>query len=86
MFCWHQIALVLLTAATGDLPGQHQVPDGLGWAGWRLAWLPVHCLVLAALVWGARRFEAPWTGVLRRLGPAAVVAAAGFGCYALAVL
>lgn len=86
VFCWHQIALVLLTVLTADAPGLHQVPDGVGWAGWRLAWLPVHCLVLAALVWGARRFEAPWTGALRRTGPAAVALAAGFGVYAAVVL
>ncbi|SHM37931.1 acyltransferase family protein [Cryptosporangium aurantiacum] len=88
VFCWHQVALVLLTALTlpADLPGLHQLPDGLGWAGWRLAWLPVHCAVLAALVWGARRFEAPWTGMVKRLGPAAVVAAVAFGGYAVAVL
>jgi len=88
VFCWHQIALVLLTVVTlpADLPGLHRLPDGAGWAGWRLAWLPVHCLVLAALVWGARRFEAPWSGVWHRVGPVAGVAALGFGAYALAVL
>lgn len=86
VFCWHQIALVILTMITADLPGLHDLPDGLGWAGRRLAWLPVHCAVLAALVWGARRFEAPWTGLVRRVGPAAVVAATAFGAYAIAVL
>jgi peptidoglycan/LPS O-acetylase OafA/YrhL len=86
VFCWHQIALVILTMVTADLPGLHELPDGPAWAAGRLAWLPVHCAVLAALVWGARRFEAPWTGALRRVGPAAVVAAAAFGVYALAVL
>ncbi|GAA0219656.1 acyltransferase [Cryptosporangium japonicum] len=86
VFCWHQLALVLLTLVTADLPGLHELPDGLGWAGWRLLWLPVHCLVLAALVWATRRFEAPWTGALRQLGPVAVVLAAGFGAYAVTVL
>ncbi|MFI5957115.1 acyltransferase [Cryptosporangium sp. NPDC051539] len=88
VFCWHQVALVLLTSVTLplDLQGLHQPPDGLAWAGWRLAWLPVHVGVLAGLVWAARRFEAPWTGTLKRLAPVAALAALGFGAYALAVL
>lgn len=86
VFCWHQLALVVLTLVTADLPGLHELPDGLGWAGWRLLWLPVHCVVLAGLVWATRRFEAEWTGVLRRIGPVAVALSAGFGAYAIHVL
>ena len=64
IFCWHQVALMLLSAGTlalapGGLPGLHTVPTGPGWVGYRLAWLPVHLLVLAALVVWARRYEQP---------------------------
>lgn len=53
VFCWHQTALLVVTFAgllAGRVPGLTDAPDGLGWAGHRLAWLPVFAAVLAVLV------------------------------------
>lgn len=66
IFCWHQIALMLLSGVTlalvpYGLPGLHDAPAGLAWVGCRFAWLPVHLLLLGGLVALARRFESPWT-------------------------
>ncbi|MGA4850205.1 acyltransferase family protein [Streptomyces sp. G5(2025)] len=58
IFLWHQTALMAVTALgllTGaPLPGLHTVPDGLGWASARLAWLPVFAVALA-VCWAAFR-------------------------------
>lgn len=91
IFCWHQVSLVLLTALTPtNLPGLHQIPDGVGWAGWRLAWFPVHLTLLASLVFLARRFESPWQRTLGRFTPAvmaiAAVATVGYTTYAVLAL
>ncbi|NEE09191.1 acyltransferase [Streptomyces sp. SID7499] len=60
VFLWHQTALMATTATgllAGRLPGLHTPPDGLGWVGVRLLWLPVFALVLA-VCWAAfRSFE-----------------------------
>lgn len=91
IFCWHQISLVLLTALTPtSLPGLHQIPDGLPWAAWRLAWFPVHLALLAGLVLLARRLESPWRQTFRRFTPLvsaiALATAVGYGGYSVAVL
>ncbi|OUC91788.1 acyltransferase family protein [Streptomyces swartbergensis] len=60
VFLWHQTALMATTATgllAGHLPGLHTLPDGLGWVGARLLWLPVFALALA-VCWAAfRSFE-----------------------------
>ncbi|MEU0201920.1 MULTISPECIES: acyltransferase [unclassified Streptomyces] len=60
VFLWHQTALMATTATgllAGRLPGLHTRPDGLGWVGARLLWLPVFALALA-VCWAAfRSFE-----------------------------
>ncbi|MER8221494.1 acyltransferase [Streptomyces sp. NPDC094143] len=60
VFLWHQTALMATTATgllAGRLPGLHTPPDGLGWVGARLLWLPVFTVALA-VCWGAfRSFE-----------------------------
>lgn len=73
IFCWHQVALMVLSAGTlalvpGGLPGLHTVPAGLDWVGYRLAWLPVHLVVLGALVAWARRYEQPHRAALGTRG------------------
>ncbi|MFE8989411.1 acyltransferase [Streptomyces collinus] len=69
VFLWHQTALMATTATgllAGRLPGLHTPPDGLGWVGLRLLWLPVFALALAAC-WGAfRSFERGGGGRGRR--------------------
>lgn len=57
IFLWHQTALMATTATgllAGHLPGLHTVPDGLGWVGFRLLWLPVFVLALG-VCWTAFR-------------------------------
>ncbi|MFF5365578.1 acyltransferase [Streptomyces sp. NPDC013187] len=60
VFLWHQTALMATTATgllAGRLPGLHTPPDGLGWVGVRLLWLPVFVLALW-VCWAAfRSFE-----------------------------
>ncbi|MEV0239475.1 acyltransferase [Streptomyces sp. NPDC050674] len=69
VFLWHQTALMATTATgllAGRLPGLHTVPDGLGWVGARLLWLPVFVLALA-VCWAAfRSFERGGGGRGRR--------------------
>ncbi|MGC0205145.1 acyltransferase family protein [Streptomyces levis] len=58
VFLWHQTALMATTATgllAGRLPGLHTPPDGLGWIGARLLWLPVFAAALA-VCWAAFRF------------------------------
>jgi hypothetical protein len=91
IFCWHQIALMLLSGVTlaiapYGLPGLHDVPADLAWVGWRFGWLAVHVVVLGGLVAVVRRFESPWTRMPRAGKVAALVLAAGFGAYVMAVL
>ncbi|MFD5946408.1 acyltransferase [Streptomyces collinus] len=60
VFLWHQTALMATTATgllAGRLPGLHTRPDGLGWVGLRLLWLPVFALALAACWAAFRSFE-----------------------------
>ncbi|MBL7253434.1 acyltransferase family protein [Paractinoplanes lichenicola] len=59
LFCWHQSALLLVTAgglAAGPLPGLLDAPDG-AWPLYRLVWLPVFAVVLAGLWSVFRRWE-----------------------------
>ncbi|MFG3717093.1 acyltransferase [Streptomyces massasporeus] len=69
VFLWHQTALMATTATgllAGRLPGLHTPPDGLGWVGVRLLWLPVFALALA-VCWAAfRSFERGGGGRGRR--------------------
>ncbi|MEU1915649.1 acyltransferase family protein [Streptomyces massasporeus] len=69
VFLWHQTALMATTATgllAGRLPGLHTPPDGLGWVGVRLLWLPVFALALA-VCWSAfRTFERGGGGRGRR--------------------
>ncbi|MFJ3510523.1 acyltransferase family protein [Streptomyces luteogriseus] len=69
VFLWHQTALMATTATgllAGRLPGLHTPPDGLGWVGVRLLWLPVFALALA-VCWAAfRSFERNGGGRDRR--------------------
>ncbi|MFE1943968.1 acyltransferase family protein [Streptomyces massasporeus] len=69
VFLWHQTALMATTATgllAGRLPGLHTPPDGLGWVGVRLLWLPVFALALA-VCWSAfRSFERGGGGRGRR--------------------
>ncbi|MFE9029126.1 acyltransferase [Streptomyces iakyrus] len=60
VFLWHQTALMATTATgllAGRFPGLHTPPDGLGWVGFRLLWLPVFALALAACWAAFRSFE-----------------------------
>ncbi|MFI2634254.1 acyltransferase [Streptomyces collinus] len=60
LFLWHQTALMATTATgllAGRLPGLHTRPDGLGWVGLRLLWLPVFALALTACWTAFRSFE-----------------------------
>ena len=69
VFLWHQTALMATTATgllAGRLPGLHTPPDGFGWVGARLLWLPVFALALA-VCWAAfRSFETGGGGRGRR--------------------
>jgi hypothetical protein len=86
IFCWHQIALMLLSGVTlaiapYGLPGLHDVPADLAWVGFRLGWLAVHAVVLGGLVMLARRFESPWAWMPRPGKVIALALATGFGVY-----
>jgi hypothetical protein len=64
IFCWHQIALMVLSVTTlalvpSGVPGLHDTPAGLGWVLHRLAWFPIDAAVLGGCVMLARRFEKP---------------------------
>lgn len=90
IFCWHQIALMLLSGGTlllvpSGLPGLHDVPAGPAWVGCRLGWLAVHLVVLGCLVAWARRFESPWTRLPAAGKAVALTLAATFAAYCVAV-
>jgi hypothetical protein len=61
IFLWHQSALLLVVGAvvalSGPPAGLLLRPTGLAWVGYRLAWLPVFALALAALVGVFHRVE-----------------------------
>jgi peptidoglycan/LPS O-acetylase OafA/YrhL len=84
VFCWHQTALVAVSAAAGrlrHLPGLTDAPSAPGWLAERLAWFPVLATVLAGLALAAGRFErttAPATRVQRVVAGAAAAAFAGY--------
>ena len=91
IFCWHQIALMLLSGVTlalapEGLPGLHDAPGSLTWVACRFAWLGVHLVVLGGLVAAARRFESPWTVAPRLVRPAALALAAVFAGYCAVVV
>lgn len=88
IFCWHQIASVLLAGvalavAGAPVAGLHDVPQNLAWLSHRLAWFPLYAAVLAGCVVLAVRFERPWRAVPAPVRAAAVALAAGFGVYAV---
>ncbi|MGW6541763.1 acyltransferase family protein [Streptomyces massasporeus] len=69
VFLWHQTALMATTATgllAGRLPGLHTPPDGLGWVGVRLLWLPVFALALGVCRSAFRSFERGGGGRGRR--------------------
>ena len=91
IFCWHQIALMLLSGVTlalapSGLPGLHDTPGSLTWVACRLGWLVLHLVVLGGLVAAARRFEAPWTAAPRTVRYAALALAAVFAGYCAIVV
>jgi peptidoglycan/LPS O-acetylase OafA/YrhL len=60
VFCWHQSALVVVSALgaqLGSVPGLTDAPGGGAWVVARLAWFPVLGLMLAAMTIPLRRFE-----------------------------
>ncbi len=89
ILCWHQTAM--LAAAVpggllGPIGGLTTAPETVGWVLARLAWLPVFALALLVIGRAARRFEAPWQGVSAGRRALAGALAAGFACYAFAVI
>ncbi|WP_213455249.1 acyltransferase family protein [Rhizomonospora bruguierae] len=89
VFCWHQTALVAVSAAGATLgpplPGLTTSPEGIGWLAARLAWLPVFAAALAGLVALVRRWEAPGPTLGRRLRVLAALAALAFTAYLVTV-
>jgi hypothetical protein len=88
IFCWHQTALVAVSAGAarlGDFAGLTDPPLSSGWIAERLAWFPVLAVALGLLVALVRRFERPAAVVTRqhRMFAAAIVAA--FTTYLLMV-
>src|SRR5262249_48971572 len=87
VFCWHEVALLMLSAGTlalhpAGLPGLHDAPTDLTWVAYRLAWLPACLLLRGTAVLVARRVERPWRSRLTgRL--AVLVLAAGFAGFAV---
>jgi peptidoglycan/LPS O-acetylase OafA/YrhL len=62
LFCWHNTALVAVSAAgqaLGGLPGLTDAPVVDVWVAQRLAWFPVLAAALAALVLAFGRLERP---------------------------
>lgn len=89
IFCWHQTALVTVSAVGaavgGGLPALTTMPEGVGWLFGRLAWFPVLAAALAAMVLLVRRYEAPGAALGRRLRLLAAVAAVALTAYLVAV-
>jgi hypothetical protein len=82
IFCWHQIALMLVSGialglAPGGLPGLHDPPANLGWLLHRLEWFWLYATVLGLCVSVARRFEAPWRRTRRPTRPRVAVVEPG---------
>ena len=90
IFCWHLTA-VLLTSLTayalaGPLPGLHTTPAGSSWLIGRALWLPAFAVLLAGLVYAARRLESPWPTGHHAAKALTACAATAFATYALTVL
>lgn len=88
IFCWHQTALVAVSAgaaALGHLPGLTDAPLAAAWLPARLAWYPVLAAVLAALAMLVGRFERPGRPASKGRRILVTVAALGFASYLLAV-
>ncbi|WP_404815608.1 acyltransferase [Streptomyces thermolineatus] len=89
VLCWHQSAMLAVAVPGGLLstvPGLTAPPDSLGWVAARLCWLPVFAGVLVAVGSRVRRFEAPWTGVPRRVRAVVAALTSGFAVYAFVVV
>jgi peptidoglycan/LPS O-acetylase OafA/YrhL len=84
LFCWHQTALVAVSAGAarlGHLPGLTDAPLAPVWVAQRVAWFPVLGVVLAGLAALVGRFErpsAPATGLQRLVAGAAALAFTGY--------
>ena len=88
IFCWHQTALVGVTAGAtvfGTVPGLTDPPSAPYWIAERFAWLPLIGLALAALVAVVHRFEHPVTTLTTRHRVLAVAAVSAFTAYLLTV-
>jgi peptidoglycan/LPS O-acetylase OafA/YrhL len=89
IFCWHQTALVAVSAAGvalgRALPGLTTVPAGPGWLVARLGWFVVFAAALAGLVALVRRYEAPRAAANRSRRILAAMAALVFAAYLVSV-
>ncbi|MEV0715642.1 acyltransferase [Asanoa sp. NPDC050611] len=88
IFCWHQTALVgvsAFAASLGRFAGLTDAPLAGGWVAQRFGWFPVLALALGLLVVLVRRFERPAPVVTARHRVLAVGVAAVFGAYLVTV-
>ncbi|MDG4824740.1 acyltransferase [Asanoa sp. WMMD1127] len=88
IFCWHQTALVAVSAGAarlGSFAGLTDPPLTDWWVAQRLGWFPVLALALGLLVALVRRFERPATVVTARHRAFAVAATAAFTAYLVLV-
>ena len=88
IFCWHQTALVAVSAGAarlGSFDGLTNAPWTGGWVAQRLGWFPVLAVALGLLVVLVRRFERPATVVTTRHRTLAVTATAVFAAYLVLV-
>ncbi|GIF73324.1 acyltransferase family protein [Asanoa siamensis] len=88
IFCWHQTALVAVSAGAaslGSFAGLTDAPATGSWVGQRLGWFPVLIIALGLLVVLVRRFERPAAVVTRRHRALAAAAVAVFTAYLVMV-
>jgi len=88
VFCWHQTALVAVSAGAarlGRFEGLTDAPVAQQWIVERLGWFPVLAVALAAMVAVVRRFERPAAVVTARHRLLAVAAVSAFTAYLLTV-
>ncbi|GIF69006.1 membrane protein [Asanoa ishikariensis] len=88
IFCWHQTALVAVSAGAarlGSFDGLTDAPSSGAWVAERLSWFPVLALALGLLVVLVRRFERPAAVVTARHRAFAVAAVAAFTAYLVLV-
>lgn len=88
IFCWHQTALVAVSAGAarlGSFAGLTDPPLSGAWIAARLGWFPVLAVALGLLVALVRRFERPAAVVTRRHRMFAAAIVAAFTAYLLMV-